>query len=160
MNRRNGQTAKHTGTRDSDRTGDQSYGSGRRREQRHSRFRKIIPLLFFAVIGFLIAREEVPAVHDWWQQTFSPDSWTAQNTCRQAVIDDSGNGKYQRMLKPGQVYETMDGPYVENLVVVELGANGVEEKIEYNCYLDKQGKLFKLSRSAPEKRGSSAFDED
>jgi hypothetical protein len=40
----------------------------------------------------------------------------------------------------------MDGPYVENLLVVELAANGGEEKVEYTCYLDKQGELFKLSR--------------
>ena len=40
----------------------------------------------------------------------------------------------------------MDGPYVENLLVVELGASGAEERVEYTCYLDQQGKLFKLNR--------------
>jgi len=160
MSRRNGQTAKRTSTLDPDQTGDQSSGYARQREQRRSPFRKLIPVLFIAVIGLLIAREEIPAVHEWWQQTFSPDSWKAQNTCRQAVIDDSGNGKYLRVLEPGEVHETMDGPYVENLLVVELGANGVEEKIEYTCYLNKQGKLFKLSRSSSGNRGSSALDGD
>ena len=92
--------------------------------------------------------------------TFSPDSWSAQNTCRQAVIDDAGNGKYLRVLRPGEVHETMDGPYVENLLVVELGANGVEEKVEYTCYLDKQGKLFRLNRNASGKPKSAGRDGD
>jgi len=146
MNRRNGPTAKRASTLEPDQTGNQSLGYSRQREQRRNPFRKLIPVLFIAVIGLLIAREEIPAVHDWWQKTFSPDSWRAQNTCRQAVIDDSGNGKYLRVLKPGQVHNTMDGPYVENLLVVELAENGGEEKVEYTCYLDKQGELFKLSR--------------
>jgi len=146
MNRRDGQTAKRAGTQDPDQTGNRSFGYDRQREQRRNPFRKLIPFLFIAVIGLLIAREEIPAVHDWWQKTFSPDSWRAQNVCRQAVIDESGNGKYLRVLKPGEVHNTIDGPYVENLLVVELGANGVEEKVKYTCYLDKQGMLFKLNR--------------
>jgi len=155
MNRRNGQTAKRASAQDPDQTGNQSAGYGRQREQRRSPFKKLIPFLFIALIGILIAREEIPAVHDWWQKTFFPDDWRAQNTCRQAVIDDSGNGKYLRVLKPGEVHNTIDGPYVENLQVVELGANGVEEKVEYTCYLDQQGRLFKLNRRSSGHRASS-----
>jgi hypothetical protein len=155
MNRRDGQTAKRAGTQDPDQTGNRSFGYDRQREQRRNPFRKLIPFLFIAVIGLLIAREEIPAVHDWWQKTFSPDSWRAQNACRQAVIDDSGNGKYLRVLKPGEVHNTIDGPYVENLLVVELGANGVEEKVKYTCYLDKQGMLFKLNRRSSGNRTGS-----
>jgi len=146
MDRRKDQAAKRAQVLDPDQAGGQRSVYGRQQRERHSPFRKIIPFLFIAIIGILIAREEIPAVHDWWQKTFSPDSWRAKNTCRQAVIDDSGNGKYLRVLKPGQVHNTMDGPYVENLLVVELAANGGEEKVEYTCYLDKQGELFKLSR--------------
>jgi hypothetical protein len=42
----------------------------------------------------------------------------------------------------------MDGRYVEGLLVVELAANGAEERAEYNCYLDKAGKLFRLNRKS------------
>lgn len=158
MDRRKDQTAKRAQVLDPDQAGGQRPGYGRQQRDRHSPFRKIIPFLFVAIIGILIAREEIPAVHDWWQKKFSPDSWKAQNTCRQAVIDDSGNGKYLRVLKPGQVHKTMDGPYVENLMVVELGTNGVEEKVEYTCYLNKQGKLFKLNRRSSGNRESSDID--
>lgn len=146
MDRRKDQAAQRAQELDPDRTGGQRSHYGRRQRARHRPLRKIVPFLFIAVIGALIAREEIPAVHDWWQKTFSPDSWRAQKSCRQALIDNSGNGKYQRLLEPGQVHTTQDGRYVENLLVVELGADGVEEKVEYTCYLDKQGRLFKLNR--------------
>ena len=155
MDRRKDQTAKRAQALDPDQVGGQRSVYGRQQRDRHSPFRKIIPFLFIAIIGMLIAREEIPAVHDWWQKTFSPDSWMAQNTCRQAVIDASGNGKYLRVLKPGEVHSTIDGLYVENLLVVELGSTGGEEKVEYTCYLDKQGKLFKLNRRSSGNRGSS-----
>jgi hypothetical protein len=160
MDRRKDQTAKRAQVLDPDQAGGQRSVYGRQQRERHSPFRKIIPFLFIAIIGILIAREEIPAVHDWWQKTFSPDSWRAQNTCRQAVIDDAGHGKYLRVLKPGEVHNTIDGPYVENLLVVELGANGVEGKVEYTCYLDKQGMLFKLTRRSSGNRASSDMDGD
>lgn len=160
MNRRNGQTAKRASTQPSDPGSDTSAGYGRQREQHRNPLRKLIPLLFIAIIGFLIAREEVPAVHDWWQKTFSPDSWTVLNTCRQALTDESGSGKYLRVVDPGEVHNTMDGPYVDKLLIVELGANGVEQKAEYTCYLDKQGKLFKLNRSPSGIRGDSESGDD
>jgi hypothetical protein len=155
MDRRKGQTAKRAQVLDPPQAGSQRSAYDRQQRERRSPFRKIIPVLFIAIVGVLIAREEIPAVHDWWQKTFSPDSWRAQNTCRQAVIDDSGNGKYLRVLNPGKVHTTIDGPYVEKLLVVELGANGVEDRVEYTCYLDRQGKLFKLNRSSSADRRSS-----
>jgi len=155
MDRRRDQTAKRAQVLDPDQAGSQRLAYGREQRKRRSPFRKIIPFLFIAVIGMLIARQEIPAIHDWWQMTFSPDSWRAQNSCRQAVIDDSGHGKYLRVLKPGEVHRTVDGPYVDKLSVVELGADGVEEKVEYTCYLDKQGQLFKLNRRSSRDRTSS-----
>ena len=149
MNRRNGQAAKRTRVVDADQSGSQSSPYNRRGEQSRSPFRKFIPLLFIAVVGLLIAREEVPAVAEWWQKTFSPESWRAQNTCKQAVIDSAGEAKYVRVLEAGRVHDTMDGPYVEGLLVVELAADGAEERAEYNCYLDKAGKLFRLNRKSP-----------
>ena len=149
MNRRNGQAAKRTRALDPDQGGSQSSHYNRQGEQSRSPFRKFIPLLFIAVVGLLIAREEVPAVAEWWQKTFSPESWRAHNTCKQAVMDSSGEGKYVRVVEAGRVHDTMDGRYVEGLLVVELAANGAEERAEYNCYLDKAGKLFRLNRKSP-----------
>ena len=146
MDRSKEHNVKRTQLENSDQAGSQRQAYGRRQRETHSPFKKYIPLLFIAVIGILIARQEIPAFRDWWQMTFSPDSWSAQNTCRQAVIDNSGRGKYLRVLEPGEVHDTSDGPYVEGLVVMELGANGFEQRVEYTCYLDKQGSIFKLNR--------------
>jgi hypothetical protein len=148
MDRRKKQTANRAQASDSDQAGGQRPVYGRQQRERRSPLRKIVPVLFIAAIALLIARQEIPAVHDWWEMTFSPDSWRAQNSCRQAVIDDSGKGRYLRVLEPGDVHNTMDGPYVDNLLVVELGANGVEERVAYTCYLDKQGRLFRLNRKS------------
>ena len=62
------------------------------------------------------------------------------------------------MLEPGEVHDTMDGRYVDDLVVVELSENGFEERVVYTCYLDKQGRLFKLNRKPDGKRAESATD--
>ena len=94
MNRRDGPTAKRTSTLEPDQTGNQSLGYTRQREQRRNPFRKLIPVLFIAVIGLLIAREEIPAVHDWWQKTFSPDSWRVQK-----YLQTSAN----RWLRKGEI---------------------------------------------------------
>ena len=160
MDRRKDQTARRSQTLDPDQAGGHRSAYGRQHKEGRSPIKKIIPFLFIAIIGMLIARQEIPAVRDWWQMTFSPDSWSAQQTCRQAVIDDSGSGKYLRVLKPGEVHHTADGPYVDKLSIVELGAEGVEQRVEYSCYLDKQGQLFKLNRRASVDRPVSAFDGD
>jgi hypothetical protein len=149
LNRRQGQTAKRTRTVDSDHSDKQSSRYDRHGERNRSPLKKFIPLLLIATVALLIAREEVPAVAEWWQKTFSPDSWTAQNICKQAVIDRSGRGRYVRVLKAGEVHDTLDGPYVDGLLVVELAADGSEQRAEYSCYLDEAGKLFKLHRKSP-----------
>ncbi len=144
--RHSGRTEQRRRALDSQQAGNHSPAYGRRRERQRSPMKKLIPFLFIAIVGMLIAREEVPAVGEWWERTFSPDSWRVKNACKQAVIDGSGDGKYLRVLETGQVHVTTDGPYVEKLVAVELGASGAEQTVEYTCYLDKAGKLFKLNR--------------
>jgi hypothetical protein len=70
-----------------------------------------------------------------------------ENRCDRMVMVWCGSTEI--FLRPGRVHETMDGPYVEGLLVVELAADGAEERAEYNCYLDKAGKLFRLNRRSP-----------
>ena len=160
MDRRKDHSARRTQLEDTDQAGNQRQAYGRRPRSRHSPLKKLIPFLFIAVIGLLIARQEIPAVHDWWQMTFSPDSWNAQNTCRQAIVETSGSGNYLRVLEPGKVHDTVDGPYVDDLLVSELGANGFEVRVEYTCYLDKQGRIYKLSRKSNQKQAESVKDGD
>ena len=160
MDRRKDDSARRTQLPDTDQVGSQRHAYGRQQRERRNLAKKIIPFLFIALIVILIARQEIPAVHDWWQMTFSPDSWSAQNTCRQAIIDNPGSGKYLRVLKPGEVHDTADGLYVDDLLVAELAANGFEERVAYTCYLDQQGRLFKLNRISKRKQTESVKEGD
>ena len=116
---------------------------GRRRRKN---FGRLVPLLVMLVIAFLIAREEVALVNEWSEKTFDPDAWLAKNTCQQAALNRSENRQYARVLKPGELHETQDGLYIDRLVLGEMGASGAEERVEYSCYLDAQGRLHRLNR--------------
>lgn len=118
--------------------------SGNRR--RGNTFRKLIPLLFFAGIAFMIAKEEVPAVSNWWQRMVSPDAWLAKQTCQKAAIDQTENKAYVRLLRGGNVNKTRDGLYIDRLILGEMGSEGGEQEVEYSCYIDTDGKLVKLNR--------------
>jgi hypothetical protein len=128
-----------------------AYGSARRGHKRP--LSKLVPFLVLAAIAALIARQEIPAVAEWWEKTFAAEEWTLKQTCRNAVMESDSDGRYLRLVEAGEVHRTADGPYVDNLEIVELSASGVEQKVEYTCYLDKRGELFRLNRRVvPERR--------
>ncbi len=108
--------------------------------------RKLIPLLMFAAVGFLIAWNEIPAVNNAWDRIFSPDKWMAKQTCQKAAVEQSQRKEFARLLKPGKVNKTNDGIYIDRLIIGEMGQSGDEERVEYSCYLDSGGKLVKLNR--------------
>jgi hypothetical protein len=109
-------------------------------------FRKVIPLLVFAFIAFMIARQEVPAVGDAWDRMVAPDKWLAKQTCQKAALDSAERREFARILKSGKVNKTTEGLYIEKLVIGEMGQSGDEVAIEYSCYLDSAGELVKLNR--------------
>jgi hypothetical protein len=121
-----------------------SYPRSRLESRRRHPAARLIPFAFMAAIGLLIAREEIPAVKDWWEQTFDAKTWRIREICRNAVLEDLGSGRYARLVQAGDVHNTKDGTYVKELRMAILGADGDEEMVEYNCYLDSDGRLFKL----------------
>jgi len=114
--------------------------------QRNRPFRKIIPVLIFAFIAFMIAREEIPAVSNAWERMIAPDEWQAKQTCQKAALGSVERQEFTRILKPGKVNKTTDGLYIERLVIGEMGLSGKEVSINYSCYLDSTGNLVKLNR--------------
>jgi hypothetical protein len=109
-------------------------------------FRKFIPLLAFAFIALMIAKEEIPAVSNAWERMIAPNKWLAKQTCQKAAIENVENKEFARILKPGKVNKTTDGLYIERLVIGEMGRTGNEISIKYSCYVDSAGKLVKLNR--------------
>lgn len=100
-----------------------------------------------AAIGVLIAREQVPAFADWWERTFTPAVWQARHTCREAAQADLKGGRYARLLRGGELQQTVDGPILTQMTYSVLDDGGEEQVVEYSCYLDSQGRLFRLNRS-------------
>lgn len=109
-------------------------------------FRKLIPLLAFAFIALMIARQEIPAVGGAWERMINPDEWLAKQTCQKAAIESIERKEFARILKSGKVNKTTDGLYIERLVIGEMGRSGNEIPVEYSCYLDSEGALVKLNR--------------
>ncbi len=117
-----------------------------RQGRRKRRASRLIPLLIFALVAMLIARQEVPAVADWWEKTFAAQRWAVKQACREAALQAAPNRQFVRVIEHGVVHETDDGFYVEALVLGEMGADGAEQQVPYSCYLDSGYQLVKINR--------------
>ncbi len=102
-----------------------------------------------AAFAAFVARQEVPAVADRWERTFTPDQWHSKRVCRDAALAELGSGRYARLVAGGDLHETPDGPYVGRMKFAVLGENGREQTVEFACYLDSDGRVFRLVRQAP-----------
>jgi hypothetical protein len=114
--------------------------------KRNRPFRKIIPLLVFAFIALMIARQEIPAVGSAWERVVAPDVWLARQNCQKAALENVKRREFSRILKPGKVNRTTDGLYIERLVIGAMGESGNEVANEYSCYLDSNGTLVRLNQ--------------
>jgi hypothetical protein len=99
-----------------------------------------------ALIAVLIARQEIPAVDNWWEKTFTPVDWQLKQTCRQAAVEMSDNRAFTRVVEGGEVHATEQGFYVDRLVLGEMGRDGMEQRVEYTCYFDTARQLARLNR--------------
>lgn len=124
-----------------------AYSAAGVRQRRRKPVKRLLPLLIMAAIGVLIAREQVPAFADWWERTFTPAVWQARHTCREAAQADLKGGRYARLLRGGELQQTVDGPILTQMTYSVLDDGGEEQVVEYSCYLDSQGRLFRLNRS-------------
>lgn len=148
-NRHRDQIKRRSSVLDRDQTDREAYqasSAAKDTEERARPFRKLIPLVIFASIAFLIAKEEIPAVNNWWERLVSPNHWLAKQTCQKAALDRVEHREFARVLRNGKVNSTRDGLYIDRLVIGEMAPSGAEEAVEYSCYLDREGKLVKLNR--------------
>jgi hypothetical protein len=117
-----------------------------RRTPRRAPGRKLIPLLFFVALAGLIAYNEIPAFAEWWERLVAAREWEAKRQCQQAALAAAANPAFARVVKPGKVHQTAEGLYIDGLVLGEMADGGVEQRVEYSCYLDSAGKLVQLNR--------------
>jgi hypothetical protein len=116
--------------------------------ERQPRFRlgPVVPFLIAAAFVVFIAHQEVPAVADFLERSFTPEQWQSKQTCREAALAELGAGQYARLLDGGEVHQTPDGPLVRDLRFAVLGEDDREQTVRYNCYLDANGEVFRLVR--------------
>jgi len=117
-----------------------------RREPGSRLARRLIPLLFFVVLGGVIAHNEIPAFAQWWERLVAPQDWQARQQCQQAALEAAANPAFARVIRSGKVHRTSEGRYVDKLLLGEMGEGGAEQTVEYSCYLDSTGKLVQLNR--------------
>jgi hypothetical protein len=141
------QDGSHTTGMERDRRGEApGYEATRAGRRRHNPAKRLIPVLIMLGIGVLFARQQVPAFADWWERTFTPAVWQAKHTCRQAALDALEDSRYARLLDAGELHETRDGPYVADMRFSVLDTGGETRVVGFTCYLDSQGRLFRLNR--------------
>ena len=98
-------------------------------------------VLVIGLIGFLILRQEVPAVDAWLEGWIAPERARARSTCIAAALDAATQPAFARVLMRGQVSETRAGYYVEGIRIGEMGPDGAERVYVFSCYLDTAGAL-------------------
>jgi len=123
------------------------YRSARVQQKRRNPLKALVPALILGAFGVVIARQELPGFADWWARTFTPGEWHSRDTCRRAVLAELGGGRYPRLLDGGELHRTRDGPSVTRMRFAVLGDAGEERVVVYNCYLDPEGRVFKLART-------------
>ncbi len=130
------------------RRADAPAGERRSGSRRGRRLPRVLALLMVLGFGLVVARQEIPAVADWWARTFTPAEWGVRQTCRQAVQEELGDHRYLRLLRDGGLHHTQDGPYVTQMRFSVLGEEGGETTVTYQCYLDNNGRVFRLKRGS------------
>ncbi|MEE9342049.1 MAG: hypothetical protein V3V12_00270 [Gammaproteobacteria bacterium] len=118
---------------------------GMNRRSRRNGWSKLIPFAVLLFIGAMIAKQEIPAVNDWWERAVNPDIWVAKQTCQKAAVERSQRKEYMRLINSGKVRKTNEGFYIDQLIYGEMSEAGSEVTIGYSCYLDKKGNLTALN---------------
>ncbi len=115
---------------------------------RGRRLPRVLALVILVAFALIVARQEIPAVADWWARAFTPAEWGVRQTCRQAARADLRDRRYVRLLRAGKLHHTQDGPYVTRMTFSVLGEDGGRETVAYQCYLDNNGQVFRLERGS------------
>jgi len=107
-----------------------------------------VVFLFFGLIAFLILKDRIPGLDDWYRKLVNEAEWRANKSCERAAIANMGANAFARIVTPGTMHKTRDGYLVENLIVGKMGPDGQEEKFTMTCYVSPTGDVVN-SNTAP-----------
>ncbi len=122
---------------------EQEPGFSRRRRSRGGR---LVPLLIFAGFGLFILKEQVPAVNDAYLGLVKPGALRALKACREAALTGSATPDFVRILEYGRAHPTLNGYFVDQLVIGELEKGRGEVRRAIECHVDVSGNVVDVSR--------------
>lgn len=120
------------------------------RKGKGRRVRSLGPVLMTLILlgmGFMIAREEVPAMRDFLDSLIDPSAHRAVVACREAALAASSSPAFAVVVRGGEAQSTPGGYVVRNLVIGEMVPGEGEVQVAHTCHVDRSGKLVQLHRS-------------
>jgi len=122
-----------------------STGTVRRLREHPRRLRHYAPLLVFAVIGLLVARQEIPAVDSWISRLLDADAWNATEACRKAALAAVNRAEYARLERAGKATRTEGGYFVEGVEYASLTDDGKDRRYRFSCNVSHAGEVEAIS---------------
>lgn len=107
---------------------------------------RFLPFLILVLIGLFILKDQVPWINHWFQSIVAPERYASAEACRHAAMDAATQPDYARVKNEGTVHKTLNGFYVDGVIIGEMGADGAETTYRFSCYADAAGKLVKTHK--------------
>jgi hypothetical protein len=123
-----------------------SEGAMRREREHKRRLGRMIPLLIFAGVGLLIAKQEIPAVDGWISRLLDAEAWQSGEACRNAARAGIQQSGFARLLDSGQVERTAAGFYVGEVQFAVLQPSGDEQHYRFSCNVTHAGEVVAIGR--------------
>lgn len=113
------------------------------------RLKQILPVAIFAIFAFLIARDQIPALDDWFEQIINPEKSQARKACEAAALSAAESAGHARIITRGQIHKTQAGYLIEKTVVGRMADDGTEVKFQFSCYTNHAGGIVKTHKFPP-----------
>jgi hypothetical protein len=120
----------------------------RRDVKKRGRPELIVVFLVMLSVAFLILKEEVPQVEDWYQRLINEEKWSAGVNCRRAAIEAAKQSDFARIVDNGTVNSTENGYFIDGIVVGEMSDSGAEDHFGYSCYTKADGDIVKSGKAS------------
>jgi hypothetical protein len=133
-----------------------SEGALRREREHKQRLGRIIPLLIFAAVGLLIAKQEFPVVDHWISRLINPQAWEAGEACRSAAQAAMPQSGFTRLQNSGHVERTTAGYYVSDVQFAVLQSSGEEQGFRFSCNVTHAGEVVAIRRQAEDIKAGPA----
>ncbi len=103
-------------------------------------------MLIFAAFALFIAREQFPAVDDWFESLLHPAAFEAVKQCRARALSGAENPEFARLIGPGEAKPTQAGWFVDDVVIGEMRPGRDELRVLVTCHVNAAGEVVNVFR--------------